>query len=421
MPSRPSVPFIMILALSLLFRLFIPVHASFATPEPPCVLRVVDSLSTPGDGSTWAVAYTDLSLAITAASPGCEVWVAQGVYTPGTSPDDSFSLKNNVAIYGGFNGTETERTQRNWRKNITTLDGGMLVYHVVKNTYINPFAVLDGFTITNGNATGTGEEGRGGGVNNNNSNPTLTNLTFSGNTASTGGGMFNYFSNTNLTNVIFSGNTAGYGGGMYNVFSNLTLTNVAFTGNMVVNQGGGMMNDYSSPTLTNVTISGNSAGEIGGGIYNYLSAPLINNSIIWGNTGGGIINIIGTTSPTLTNSLVQGCIIDTIWQPSCGKDGTDNLGGNNLDTDPLFVDANGPDNIFGTADDNPRLMKNSPAIDTGNDSLLPIDTLDMDGDGITEEPTPCDLDMRLRIIGARVDMGSSEFKIETIFLSLISQ
>ncbi len=141
-------------------------------------------------------------------------------------------MKNGVAIYGGFYGTETERTQRNWRENITTLDGGMLVYHVVKNTFINQFAVLDGFTITNGNATGTGEDGRGGGVNNNNSNPTLSNLTFSGNTASTGGGMFNYFSSPNLTNVIFSGNTAGYGGGMYNVFSNLTLTNVAFTGNM---------------------------------------------------------------------------------------------------------------------------------------------------------------------------------------------
>jgi hypothetical protein len=421
MPLRPSVPLILILALSLLFGPVIPVHASFAAPGLACVLRVVDSLSTSGDGSSWAVAYTDLNLAIATASSGCEVWVAKGVYTPGTSPADSFSLKNNVAIYGGFNGTETERTQRNWRENSTTLNGGMLVYHVVKNNSINQSAVLDGFTITNGNAAGTGEDGRGGGVNNNNSNPTLSNLTVSGNTAATGGGMFNYYSSPILTNVIFSGNTAGYGGGMYNVFSNLTLTNGAFTGNMVVNQGGGMMNDYSNPTLTNVTISGNLAGEIGGGIYNYLSAPLIDNSIIWGNTGGAIINLNGTGSPTLTNSLVQGCIIDTIWQPFCGKDGADNLGGNNLDTDPLFVDADGFDDIFGTADDNLRLLKNSPAIDAGNDSFLPTDTLDMNGDGITAEPIPYDLDMRPRIFGARVDMGAYEFNIVTMFLPLIKK
>ena len=47
-----------------------------------------------------------------------------------------------------------------------------------------------------------------------------------------GGGIYNYSSgNLILTNVTFSGNTASNGGGMYNCGSNSTLTNVIFSGN----------------------------------------------------------------------------------------------------------------------------------------------------------------------------------------------
>lgn len=414
MPSRKSVPFFLILVLSLLLGLFVPLQTSSAAPGLTCVLRVVDSQSPSGNGSTWAKAYTDLKLAIATASSGCEVWVAQGVYTAGTNPGDSFTMKNNVAIYGGFNGTETERSQRNWKQNTTTLDGGSIAYHVVKNDNINNFAVLDGFTIANGNASGTGADGRGGGVYNNGSSPILTNLILSDNTAATGGGMFSYNGSPTLTNVTFSANHAGYGGGIYTTYTSTTLTNVLFSGNMADHQGGGMMNDTSSPTLTNVTFSGNTAGEIGGGIYNYQSSSLIYNTIIWGNTGGGVDIYGGATVPTFTNSLVQGCVTNTAW--TCGHDG-----GSNLDADPLFIDADGPDDIPGTADDAPRFLKNSPACDAGNNSFLPSDTHDLDGDGITAEPIPYDLDMRPRIFGAQVDMGAYEFSVTTIFLPHITK
>ena len=49
------------------------------------------------------------------------------------------------------------------------------------------------------------------------SSPTLTNCTFSGNSADSGGGMYNYDgSSPTLTNCTFSGNSADSGGGMYN-------------------------------------------------------------------------------------------------------------------------------------------------------------------------------------------------------------
>ncbi len=42
---------------------------------------------------------------------------------PGTDRTISFELKNGVAIYGGFAGTETLRTQRNPATNVTVLSG----------------------------------------------------------------------------------------------------------------------------------------------------------------------------------------------------------------------------------------------------------------------------------------------------------
>jgi len=72
----------------------------------------------------------------------------------------TFSMKSGVALYGGFDGTETSRNQRDWETNITTLSGDIGVagdnsdnsYHVVTGSGVDETATLDGFTITGGNA-----------------------------------------------------------------------------------------------------------------------------------------------------------------------------------------------------------------------------------------------------------------------------
>ncbi|MFN8465856.1 MAG: hypothetical protein U0X20_09910 [Caldilineaceae bacterium] len=76
-------------------------------------------------GASWADAYTDLQSALKQAGvgEGTEVWVAQGVYTPGITYTATFSIPAGVAIYGGFAATETERTQRDWVANVTVLSG----------------------------------------------------------------------------------------------------------------------------------------------------------------------------------------------------------------------------------------------------------------------------------------------------------
>ena len=61
--------------------------------------------------------------------------------------------------------------------------------------------------------------------------------------------------------------------------------------------------------------------------------------------------------------------------------------------DPLFVDPEGPDgDPDTTADNDYRLIADSPAIDSSSGDQLPVDEFDLDGDGVTDEMLPFDLD-----------------------------
>jgi uncharacterized delta-60 repeat protein len=308
------------------------------------------------NGASWADAYADLQSALAAASEGDEIWVAAGTYKPTTGTDRtiSFTLKDGVAVYGGFAGTETSRTQRDLETNITVLSGDIGIaddnsdnsYHVVVGSNAGGSAILDGFIITAGNASGESPRSHGGGMFNDSGNPTLANLTFSNNAAAgLGGGMYNNFSSPTLTNITFSGNTAGLGGGMENeTSSSPNLTNVTFSGNSA-ESGGGILNRAadSSPILTHVTFSNNSASSEGGAIAN-AGSPIIRNSILWGNTGGEIFNTSWAT-PDVTYSIVQG-----------GYSGTGNLA-----ADPLL----GPLQDNGGFTQTLALGVGSPAIDAG--------------------------------------------------------
>ena len=164
------------------------------------------------------------------------------MHHPGSNRTDTFTLKNGVAIYGGFAGKENSRNQRNWQTNLTILSGdidqndtntdgnniaetwndiqGNNAYHVVTSNGADSYTVLDGFIITAGQANGSSNpNNKGGGMYNASGNPgaTLTNVTFSGNSANCGGGMANFNSSSpKLTNVILWGNTAVSGPGIFN-------------------------------------------------------------------------------------------------------------------------------------------------------------------------------------------------------------
>lgn len=203
--------------------------AFLATPARanPDIIYVDKDASGSNDGSSWADAYTTLQDALDGASSGDEIWVAEGTYKPtaqhGGSGERyrSFQMKNGVAIYGGFDGTETQRDQRNWQANPTILsgdigaegDGSDNCYHVFYHpsaTALDETAILDGFTITAGNATGTGSHSNGSGMYNDSCSPTLNNCSFLSNAAgNAGGGMYNMGNSApSVTSCSFAGNSA---------------------------------------------------------------------------------------------------------------------------------------------------------------------------------------------------------------------
>lgn len=90
----------------------------------PGILYAAPDGATSGTCNSWANACT-LQYALSRAVSGDEIWVKMGVHYPGAAGNRTatFTLKNGVALYGGFAGMETSRSQRNWQTNITVLSG----------------------------------------------------------------------------------------------------------------------------------------------------------------------------------------------------------------------------------------------------------------------------------------------------------
>ena len=230
--------------------------------------------------------------------------------------------------------------------------------------------------------TFTGNSARGGGaMRNGGPSPVVTHCTFTGNSARGGGAMNNWRSSPVVTHCTFTGNSANGGGAMYNRDSALpTVTHCTFTGNSA-NVGGAMRNlESSSPVITHCTFTANSADD-GGGVYNQDSSPTVTLCILRENSGGAIYNDGDASEPEITYSCVQ----------------TGYSGDGNIDADPLFVEAPspGPDGGWGTEDDagDLRLQAGSPCIDLRT------------ADGISM----LDLAGNLRPQGDALDMGAYEF------------
>jgi hypothetical protein len=205
--------------------------------------------------------YVCIQMAIDDSKDGDEIEVAPWTY------NEAIDFKGKSVRLYSSGGPE-----------VTIIDANGIegAYHVVQCRNAEDVnTILEGFTITGGNANGSFPDDCGGGMLNDASSPTVINCKFSGNTAYFGGGMLNDASSPTVTNCTFSGNSADhYGGGMYNITnSSPTVTNCMFSGNSAGLYGGGMYNiTNSSPTVTNCMFSGNSAGLYGGGMYNITNS-----------------------------------------------------------------------------------------------------------------------------------------------------
>jgi hypothetical protein len=265
---------------------------------------------------------------------------------------------------------------------------------------------------------------------------------------SAGGAIYstaNYFEQPDPLRILrctFIGNSASYGGAVdVNFQVLLQLSHCRFISNMAFHRGGGLaarMAAYSGgPTskIGDCLFAGNTAADHGGGVV--VSAPCCTNeSYVWlrdstfvgnqaGTSGGGLAVLHGSTfvrignciawdnqapsGPQVALNKLQGGANPTLLVESSDvkggptavfvSSGSLTWGVGNLDLDPQFLDADGPDNNPSTFEDNDyRPIAGAPGNDAGSNLLVLPDLTDIDGDGNTAEPTPLDLDLTLRFV-----------------------
>ena len=223
--------------------------------------------------------YATIGAAMTAATHGDTVLVADGTYTGAGNTNLWFNGKRIIV--------RSENGPENCIIDCEGVGRGFLF------SGDPPESVVDGFTITNG-------------------------------FASEGGAIFMYYnSNPTILNCIITGSAAvgEGGGGIFCALANPTITNCTITGN-TAGAGAGLFLMMSSPTIRNCVIAGNTATSFGGGVYcDTESNPSITNSILWGN-GPQEIFVQAPANPVLNYSNIQG--------------GWSGIG--NVNADPLFAD-----------------------------------------------------------------------------------
>ena len=400
-----------------------------------------------GDGTSWANAYTDINTAI-AQNPGIEIWVKEGTYYPGTSNNNSITLSTGISIYGGFDGTETLRSERNITANLTIFsgdinqdDGGNVslnnfsMYNNSKNIFrvTGSDVIIDGVTIERGYGT----EGTAITVGASSDNFKLLNSTIRENmTKSQGALSVRLFRDKSflVQNCIFDSNVGRVAADIFAVNDNASGTPIgtmvcniyntlfknskleAFGSTAALDFGASiwLRNLYNSQTgnivnctFTNIytplttTSSGNVIASQTNNTTTHPSSLFVYNTIFWNNKDGSGFDISsigkqpGSFSPTTSNI-----------SNSLSPDGFNTFPNtaNIATSNPMFAN---PTNDF-------TLSVGSPAIDTGDSSKIPAGMI-------------TDLAGNSRIFNTSVDMGvyeynstlsTSDFELNTNEISL---
>jgi parallel beta-helix repeat protein len=260
-------------------------------------LEAANTIHVPADQPT-------IQAAISAASNGDTVQVAAGTYI------------ENLNFLGKAITVTSEQGP-----DLTIIDGNGAGPVVAFVTGESRLAVLNGFTVRNGNASGSASEG--GGIRISNSSPTVTGNVIQGNKAGNGGGgisvsfgspliQSNVIKNNGQTNG-FSGGVGGGGIAVIGAASAQVLNNTISNNSWYSASGGGVtLFAAGTPTIQNNLVSGNTAYSQGGGFYivNQSDAAIVQNLIIGNsaNTGGGVYWTVpsGARGPWLINNTIYG-------------------------------------------------------------------------------------------------------------------
>lgn len=306
------------------------------------VIYVDDDASATGNGSSWqnACKYLQdaLALAATAAKP-VEIHVAQGIYKPdqgaNVSPGDrlaAFHLVSGVLLQGGYagatsadanacdpnryeailtgdlKGDDVEVAEPNslysFRDEPMRVDNSV---HVLIGSGVDETAVIDGFMITAGYASGAlpSTAYSGGGMLNESGSPRIARCRFRDNISFSGGAaVCNQDSSPTFSDCLFQRNfSMGRAGAMYNGSSHVVATGCTFTGHVAQSRGGAVVNEGNSSLSLKGCVFTNNQSWDGGAIYSYLDCTMdLEDCTFEGNQtphigkGGAISSLADTTA-----------------------------------------------------------------------------------------------------------------------------
>lgn len=325
----------------------------------PCLsaqVAYVDAAATgANDGTSWANAYTNLQDALSDEAAS-EVWVAEGTYLPGTDTTDFFSISRDLALYGGFEGTEASIEDRDDPfSNATILSGDLLGDDLegnftdnrddnatqvlyVDSTLSTP-AIIDGITVSGGQANiSTGAGGNdprylwtGGGIYAL-SAVDINGCVFTMNAARSGGavGIVDGFADgSSITNSLFFENYAfsQAAGAFFLRVRGITVTSCEFTDN-ITNRGALYPSLCEDIVVVNCLFEDNDNPDgFGGGMFAWQPINLtvsdcqfLNNTAE--NAAGIYVDRRNITEPGNNNSVVfNDCTFDGNEASSYGGTG----------------------------------------------------------------------------------------------------
>ncbi|MBL9148160.1 MAG: hypothetical protein JNM94_05635 [Phycisphaerae bacterium] len=336
-----------------------------AAPASAGIRYVRSSQSLPPnqqDGLSWATAFASLQAGIDSAVSGDEVRVANGLYAPTTGTDRtaSFVLKQGVRVRGGYAGAGSDPDDRHVGLFTTTLTGGIgspssnadNSFHVVRATGVTASAILDGFTIQDGNANGSGNDAIGGGILVTNGSPAIVRCLFVKNNAQKGAGIgrvsgFSASSPMPVHGCIFADNTAESGAAIFAQLAPIQLMNSTVADN----------DGTAAVDLNTISV-----------------ASTFSSSILYRNAGGATPELSQFRTTTAPLTVVRCCI-----------EGWDNVAPaspTTIASDPKFI----YNETVTFRELRHMLRGDSPCIDQGECTI--VDIADTDGDGNLSEFLP---------------------------------
>lgn len=229
------------------------------------------------------------------AAANDEIWMAEGTY-----PTPNLPIKNNVAVYGGFAGTETDKSQRQKPLNAKPweFEHPTVLINTEAQIFVNSgnnSLIVDGLTFDGKKADGQRAINADAGTTNHRiSNCIVRKYKTTGNMSRNGNGAgMVFYSKATIDGCLITDNdAAGAGGGMYINFGTV-VNNCKITDNKSANRGGGIGANYADAgpqIITNCLIANNESVLDGGGVFgdriNMYNCIVINN--IADKDGGGI-------------------------------------------------------------------------------------------------------------------------------------